>query len=163
MSFLKRSIELKHSSGLLLLISSIIIFSACQGSKQTTVKTIPSEAELEKQKIEELRFERKKNWSFGGGAYLQKNYDDALKYLLKAKEIDMLLDPEKSEYPLIYKYLSGTYQQIGDFDKALGNLEIFFMYDKEDPSTNESLIWHYQRTSKLDKFEKQILHYLPPI
>ncbi|MCP4724610.1 MAG: hypothetical protein GY863_06225 [bacterium] len=139
----------------------LLIIAACSGAKQTVTQTGASESELEKQRIEELEFERKKNWSFGGTAFLQKNYQDALKYLLIAKELDMQLDPERSEYPLIYKYLGGTYHQLDQPDEALENLQIFIKYDPEDASTNETLIWHYQKLSMLDKYEEQVLHYLP--
>ncbi|MFC1564835.1 tetratricopeptide repeat protein [candidate division KSB1 bacterium] len=130
----------------------LIILSSCTGSKQTAVNSGPTEAELEQQRIEEIKRELQKYWSFGGTAYQQGNFDDALRYLELAKELDMKMNGDESAYPAIYKFLGATYQHFKRHDEAIIEFERFLKFDPEDVNTNEILLHYYIQNKDLEKY-----------
>ncbi|MCP4725302.1 MAG: tetratricopeptide repeat protein [bacterium] len=146
----------------ILLITLLIVTMSCSGAKEV-VTAGPSDAELEQQRLDEMKQELLTKWSLGGGYFQQKDYNSAVPYLEQAKEIDTTLNNEKSAYPLIYKFLGLSYNQLAQHEKAVTELEKFLTFEPDDITTNNMLVYYYRQSNRMDKYIEQVLHYLPLI
>ncbi|MFC1492454.1 tetratricopeptide repeat protein [candidate division KSB1 bacterium] len=164
MKLFTKSIFANSRSNLLyiLIIIVLVVTVSCSGTKEV-VTAGPSDAELEQQRLDDMKQELLTKWSLGGGYRQQEDYNSALPYLEQAKELDTVLNKDKSAYPLIYKFLAQCYNQLGQHDKAVTELERYLNYDPEDVYTNSMLVFYYTQSRQMDKYIDRVLKYLPLI
>ncbi len=138
---------------LLSMFCAFAVWSGCASSSQTATDDASAANNVNQEKsTEELTQEMIIAFNLGYDRYQQKDYENALPYLLRTNAIDQDINGDNLRYPRIYLQIGRSYFERGIVDSAFYAYDAGLEYNEGNLTFLNWLQWYYLNENQLDEY-----------